>query len=366
MGATSRIVIGKTMRHVEAVIHGKEFRDSYLSLMATRFPAAAVERKRRAWDWLFANPCSTSDHPTRVCCIETAGTTAGAYILMPTRYVIDGEENSAAHPIATAVHPDHAGVGPMMLHAQLRVESSLAIGVPNRHRLSKAYTRYGGLVGPPRILRRRIHRPGSFLAARGKAPAGAGSVLDALARLPVAITGLGKAAPRQNERVEPIPDFGREFDDAWTRAAPTVALAQSRSSAFLSWRYVDMPLNSYESHALRRDGALEGYVVTTVQDTADGPVGRIADIFAYRGAVRDYALLLASADTRLRDAGCILTEISYAPSPSIDAAARSLGFLMRKEGLPLVMRHDLPAMNAKLPDLIDRVHFCRGDHDEDY
>jgi len=347
-------------------MRGQAFRDDFLALMATRFPAGAVDRKRRAWEWLFATPNGTPDWPTAVFTVERDGQPVGAFIRLPTRYVVDGRDSAAVHPISTVVHPDHTGAGPIMLHAQLHMRDRLTLGVPNRHRLSKIYLRYDGLMGPTRNLRRRVYRPGSMLAGRGKVPAAIGGLLDVAGAAPAAITGLRQAAPRGDERVEAVSTFGPEFDDAWERAAPSVSLAQVRSAAFLTWRYEAMPLRKYDRFALRRGGRLAGYAILSVDGAAGRQVGRIVDIFAYDGAVRDYALMLAAADARFRRAGCAYSEISYACTPAIDSAARRSGFLLRKDGLPFVMRHDVPDVNAKLPDMVERIHFCRGDHDEDY
>ena len=127
-----------------------------------------------------------------------------------------------------------------------------------------------------------------------------------------------------------------------------------------------MPLTAYESVALRRGGRLAGYAVMAIQTARSGRVGRISDIFCYGGAARDYGLLMAAADDWFRRAGCGFAEIAFGRVPAIDAAARRTGFLLRKETLPLVMRHDAPAIDAKLPAMVERIHFCRGDHDEDY
>ncbi|MHA6346620.1 GNAT family protein [Roseivivax sp. CAU 1761] len=354
------------MSRMEGVWHGAEFRDRYLELMATRFPAEAVARKRRAWDWLFANPHSTPDAPTRVYAVEKDGRPVGAFIRMPCRYALDGQETPAMHPIATVVHPDHAGAGRLMIKEQVFIRDNLSIGMPNSLRLSKIYARFEAIMGPERTLRRRVYRPGAVLAQRRRAPAAAGAALDLAARPVVRATGLRRARLRAGEEIAELSGFGAEFDAAWAAAVPDVALAQARGAAFLTWRYRDMPLERYACLALRRDGRLGGYVVTTLHEAAGARVGRITDIFAYGGGSRDYALLLAAADDRLRRAGCAYSEISFGPVPEIEAAARRTGFLLRKPILPLVMRHGDSELNAKLPQLAHRLHFCRGDHDEDY
>jgi len=354
------------MGRFEVVLRGEEFRDAFLDLMAMRFPAEAVDRKRRAWAWLFSGPFAAAGRTTQVFTIERQGRLAGAFLFIPCEYVIDGRPSPAMHPVATAAHPDFVGVGPLMLHAQLHVAETLAVGIPNRLRLSKAYTRYGALLGPGRTLRRRIHRPGAMLARRGMLSNALGSALDVVAWGPLATTGLLRPSLTRDERVDRIDRFGPEFDEAWAAAEGTIAFAQKRSAAFLTWRYRDMPLQRYEALALRRGGRLAGYTITSVQEAASGKAGRIVDVFVYDGAIRDYAALLAAADARLRAAGCVASEFSFVDNPALDAAARKLGFLWRKDALPLVMRHDRPPVHAALPALGARMHFCRGDHDEDY
>lgn len=354
------------MDRFDVVLRGEEFRDAFLDLMAMRFPAAAVDRKRRAWTWMFSAPVAAPGRPTQVFTVEVRGRLAGAFLFLPCQYVINGRPAPATHPVATAAHPDFVGVGPFMLRAQLHVAETLAVGVPNRLRLSKAYTRYGAMLGPNRTLRRRVHRPGAMLERRGLLPRRLSGALDAAAWGPLATTGLLRPRLSRDERVEPVDRFGPEFDDAWAAAEDAVAFAQKRSAAFLTWRYRDMPLERYETLALRRGGRLSGYIVTSEQDGASGKAGRVTDVFVYDGATRDYAVLLAAADARLRATGCTVTEFSFVDNPTLDAVARRLGFLWRKNALPLVMRHDISAAHAALPALCDSMHFCRGDHDEDY
>ena len=204
-----------------------------------------------------------------------------------------------------------------------------------------------------------------MLAKRGRLPQPAALLLDALYR-PVSAFARRAPHPARNERILPVERFDAAFDAAFERARPNIGLAQVRSSGFLNWRYVDAPFASYDCRALFRDGELAGYVVLNRADTPIGLFGRVTDIFAYAGTARDYALLLGEADRVFRAWGCDTGQLGSCAMPAIDAAARMAGFGFRKHTRALILKHADDDRTQYLADHFDRVHFFRGDHDEDY
>ncbi|SNX71107.1 hypothetical protein SAMN05878503_10860 [Cereibacter ovatus] len=355
------------MSEIKAVFRGADVRDEFLAVMSETFSQEAVERKRRAWDWLFKAPFRTETNPARVLTIERAGRLVGGVFLLPTEVTLDGVPTPAVLPIGNNIRPNDRGAGMVTLKTCFNLgHGGITVGLASSDRLSAVWVRLGAAESPPRTLCRKLYRPGSILALRGRLPRMLGGPLDAVFRLPLAIIGIMRPSQRKTERIVPIETFGPEFDTAWEAARPSVKCAISRTSAHLQWRHIESPFPAGRCLALYRDRKLAGYVAITIAPTGSGPAGRVTDIFAYTGTARDYGLLLAAADAEFMRARCTYGEIAYGCSKAIDTAAWRAGFFSRKQTRPLNLGHENPDARADLPRLAADMHFCRADHDEDY
>lgn len=354
------------MGRVRIAYRGREMRETYLRIMAASFPAAAVDRKRAVWDWLFDAPFATETHPGRLLTVEKDGTPVGASFLLPSRFVIDGSETSAVLPLATVVHPDHLGAGLALIKGIAEhLPGGLSIGQPNSDRLMKAHQRYGLITVAPRMLHRRLYRPGRVLARRARLPTPLAAMLD-IAWRPSGWIGQRQGQSGRAARILPVDRFDAEYDQAWKRVMSSLPIAQVRNSRYLNWRYVDMPVASYRRAALRRGGRLAGYVAWRIEDGSRGRVCQIADILAYDNDRESYRLLLHAVDCDARQQRCDFAELSLAGGAALSDAVARAGFGLSKATLPLALQHDDPRMAARLSQLVPSLHFCRGDHDEDY
>jgi hypothetical protein len=126
--------------------------------------------------------------------------------------------------------------------------------------------------------------------------------IDVAASLPLSLLNLRSPRLAKGESIDPVDRFTEEFDTAWKQIEQDITFAMDRRSAFLNWRYVEMPILTYKRAALRRDNVLLGYVVICIQQAHGVIVGRVTDIFAYNGAERDYALLMSWADRQFAHA----------------------------------------------------------------
>jgi len=356
------------MAKLEFVWRDENAREQFLSLKSAVFSPEAVERKAKTWDWMFSCPAGNQDHRTRLLFLEKDGAPVGAQILMPTMLVVDGQTYEASLPSSTLVHPGHRGVGLRLVRAPLQLEDMppSSFGLARDDRLNNYYVKSGGALSPPRILCRKIYNLGQVIRERKPVPGVLSQALTTIGKLGVAATNMRRPKPRSNEAISQIETFSVEFDTAWDEVAPRIGFAQARSSRFLNWRYVDMPIRQYKRAELRRDGRLIGYVVISLYQVKDSLVGRVVDIFAYQDDARDYALLLGWADRQFIAQRCDRSEISFGVTPSIEKAARLCGFLLRKEIRSIAAFVRDPAGRERLPHGLETIHFCRGDHDEDY
>ena len=79
--------------------------------------------------------------------------------------------------------------------------------------------------------------------------------------------------------VEPLPEFGPEFDAFWESARGGYVNLIVRDRAFLDWRFVRPPTRRYEILAARRDGRLLGYLVSTSTTVQGLKWAMIMDMF---------------------------------------------------------------------------------------
>jgi len=356
------------MAKLEFVWRDAAAREEFLSLKAAVFSAEAVERKAETWDWMFACPAGNQDHKTRLLFLQKDGVPVGGQILIPTMLVVNGQSYEASLPSSTLVHPDHRGIGLRLVRAPLQRDDMppSSFGLAREDRLNDYYVKSGGALSPPRTLCRKIYNFGKVVSERKPIPGILSQALTAVGKIGVAATNMRRPKPGSNEVVSQIETFSEEFDSAWDEVAPRIGFAQVRSSRFLNWRYVDMPIREYQRAELRRDGRLVGYVVISLYQVQGSLVGRVVDIFGYDDDARDYALLLGWADRQFVAQRCDRSELSFGVTASIEKAARLCGFLLRKDIRSIATFVRDPAGREGLAHGLETVHFCRGDHDEDY
>ncbi|WP_308918142.1 hypothetical protein [Jannaschia sp. LMIT008] len=355
------------MSGYELVERGREYRDLYLQMTRAVFSEDAARRKMLAWDWLFDNPHSVEGNRTRLFVMERDGGPAAVSVGLPGRFALGGRTYASLSPMTTMAYPEHTGEGLRILRNYFRRrEGLLTWGLTNSLRLNKVCVRMGASQSPPRTLRRHVIRPGSAVRAKRTLPRSAAAALDAVG-MPILRAGaLRSPRIRTGERIVAVERFGEEFDAAWGDAVGRQACMQARDRAFLNWRYVDCPVETYARRALYRDGTLVGFAALCLQAEAGVAVGRVTDIFLYGGSERDFALLLADANRFFRRSGCVYSEVVFGRSTALDAAAQRTGFSIRKDQRPAVMLLTQDGGHGEVEAHLRDLHMCRGDQDEDY
>lgn len=355
------------MPRIELTWNGPESGEIFFDLKSQVFSSEAVERKKKAWQWMFAHPCDRTSRGTQCLLVKRDGIAVAAQILLPAMLVVNGKLFNAVLPMSTLVHPEHRGAGLRLLKTGFSEEAaSASVGLASNDRLMLFYEKLGGTLSPKRTLRRRVYRLGAVLRAFRSLPRPIARGIDSAASVPLGLLSLRHPRLTKNEKIEPIETFTHEFDDAWARVEGQISFALARKADFLNWRYVDMPICTYERAALRLEGVLIGYVVICIQRVNGLDVGRVTDIFAYDGAERTFALLLSWADRRFREVGCAHSEVSFGVNKALDKACSRCGFLLRKRTRPIASTIIKADDRAGLKEAMRTFHFCRGDHDEDY
>ena len=147
-----------------------------------------------------------------------------------------------------------------------------------------------------------------------------------LAYIPVmALERLTRNDSRQYD-LEPVSEFGPEFDAMFDRAVQTHEIACVRDRNYLNWRYFANPVPRQTPLALVRAGELVGFVALEVSDTH----AAIADLFtATDPKTIDAAIHLTVKYAAA--AGCSSLEVSLTERAPVARRLRRLGFIGRED-----------------------------------
>lgn len=111
-------------------------------------------------------------------------------------------------------------------------------------------------------------------------------------------------------RIEPVPRFGAEHDPVTLRTMLFSGYWCPHSWRFLNWRYLDHPVESYETVGLWRSDVLLGYAVVRVT----GPRATLAEFAIDVDDPGAAKTLLSGAIDLARQAGC--TALTFFGTPS--------------------------------------------------
>lgn len=154
------------------------------------------------------------------------------------------------------------------------------------------------------------------------------------------------------------PDPGH--DDLWERCKQQNEASLIRDRSYLQFRFFDHPLAKYRFYEARKNGVLQGYLVSRSQKAGGRMNGIIADWFYDR---RSPLIFLALLNRTLREGfhdGVDLYTTWVNGSRAEKWLLRLSGFLIRKNQ-PLII-HRNPA-GQKILDCPDRWHFTVADSD---
>ncbi|MFO8155318.1 MAG: GNAT family N-acetyltransferase [Thiohalospira sp.] len=113
-----------------------------------------------------------------------------------------------------------------------------------------------------------------------------------------------QSPPDEGIRVRELSAFDHRFDQLWADVSSDVDIAVVRDVPYLTWRYVENPLQRYLILAAERGEALLGYTVLSFRDAEHKGVLAIAELLV-RPSERSAGLaLLREASRRAAQFGC--------------------------------------------------------------
>ena len=197
---------------------------------------------------------------------------------------------------------------------------------------------------------------GAYRAAFSREP----SRLEArLADLPVMLFDQLTRADAREFQLEPVREFGAEFDDLFERVAVKHKIACVRDSRYLAWRYLDSPNQRQVPFAIKRSGELIGLLVLEINGEKSG----VVDLFMKpEPNLIDASLQLAIGYAT--EAGCSSLELSLTDGSVLSERLRASGFIRRDErGFQVAVASSDPQFEALTHE--KSWHFMEADQDLD-
>jgi GNAT superfamily N-acetyltransferase len=284
------------------------------------------------------------------------GLSSGHIAAVPLRYQLGSRMTRGCMAINAITHPEYRGKGIfIILHdllnrrcAEAGIEFTFGYANLNsekgclRHLAYRELGRFPLWLLPfrlPRILAARDPKPAAWLrtAARLASPA---ARAWSLARRPHRVGGIA---------VEPIREFGPEFDRLWGSARGSYNNILVRDRAFLDWRFVQPPTRRYEILAARKNGRLLGYLASTTSKVQGLTWAMIMDLFVpdSREGRAAASRLVKEHVRRAREGGADLAAgLMFRHAPAA-AGFRRNGFFVVPPGLlprefPILLRWNMP------------------------
>ena len=185
-----------------------------------------------------------------------------------------------------------------------------------------------------------------------------------LRRMPRASASIPKGT-----RLRRIERFDKRFDEFWDRIKGDYPIMAVRDSAYLNWRYVDVPYRNYTTLSLEREttGDILGFTVLLVQER-DIRVGHIMDILTARnGGAKTTRVLLCQALKHFHERKVALVCCWMLPHCHVFPELRKLLFFRRaKPGRDLIVQIEKgegAVMEREFAANPENWYACLGDSD---
>lgn len=243
------------------------------------FGLKLTEGSKRRWRWQYLGNPQTSPEGPEIWVAREGDTVLGQYASMPVRLWWGSREVRSSWGMDVFLKPEARGkgIGALLFTAWSdHVEVALGLGLtPSSYGLFKKlrYTDVGPVpffqkvLDPRAVLRRRV----------GPALSTAGAPFLALG---LRFAQRAKRASKDSVELRPITSFSSEYDTLWERARTSYSVCVRRDAAYLHWKYVACPTQTYELLEARRDGVLSGFAVSRTAEHEGMKLGWILDVFA--------------------------------------------------------------------------------------
>jgi GNAT superfamily N-acetyltransferase len=261
------------------------------------------------WDWKFVgNPHG----PARIWVADEGGQIAGCYILTPVMLRGGGGPIQGAQAVDAAVSPDYRGRGLFTDLARAALRDAVDAGI----RLIFAFPSGGALGGQVRVgFKAQLVLPKAYRP-----------LLWPPRRRRFSELALGE-----------VEAFDARFD-VFCEHADDREITLRRDAAYLQWRYLEHPTQTYELMTCERERELCGYCVLKTRATRALTLGYIVDLQVLPGSGSAARFLTYHALRRLRSLHAQVVVSWERPAGEAQQALRSFGFSRRYASVRRALR----------------------------
>lgn len=220
-------------------------REDPLPLIRLKEAAFGAPVDRNRWEWQYMRSPFSSD--IRVFVAECGKELAGSTTRLPFDIRRGGETVRAYFSVDSMVHPGYRRRGIMKsLYQQTADAMPLLYSKGTNPGMYELLMDFGY----------RVVLPNTYL-------------VNYLSRWKIAFSRYNLYTPNpvfsdlwaKNEGFETVRNFGREFDDFWEGVAGAFPGIVVKNSAYMNWRYVDIPHRKYQSYYRVRAGRIQSVLV---------------------------------------------------------------------------------------------------------
>ena len=275
-----------------------------LKLYKKSFDKNGVEKNIQKLNWVhFKNPVKEQ---LTLLNLTNSKEVASIYATMPVLFKINNEVVKACQSLDTLTDENHRGKG-LFVNSAMKVfekaaeqSYTMVYGFPNGNSVG-GFTRKldWKLLDPVPFIFKPL-KTGYFLKKIF------GSKIGNFFNFSIASNRRVKL--QKNQEIKPIDIFDEAATNIWTNFSSDIKVALHRDAAYLNWRYIDKPGESYEKLGFYENGTLLGFVVFNIKSKHGGKVGYIMELLYNKEIPNVSKLLMSSAINHMKkiDADVIL------------------------------------------------------------
>ena len=309
----------------------KKYNKNYLkdvrNLWIEQYEMDHVNKREALFKWLTeANQFAISESPYYL--LFDGKKVIGMHGHMPLKFSVNGENKNGylAHDDLLSTHYRGRGLGKIMLKCITEQTDSFAgalwFNEPN-HRL---YIKSGWLDVPGMFSLIKIFDPGLFIERRIKNKLIVKMFSAVYKRANKIKDTFNLSNSYKRIEIIEIKKFNEAFNNFFAEISTYFGILVTRNMQYLNWKFVNKPFNNYERYAaFDEKKKLSGYIITTIEASANGTRGKILDILVHPGKPNVFEVLISNSLKTFSERNVDYVEI-ISTHPSLIAILENLGF----------------------------------------
>jgi GNAT superfamily N-acetyltransferase len=302
------------------------------------------EALRERWEWQYEQ--HPQKHDIKMVIVEDEGKLVGMTSFFPIHFLNKGEKLPAWHGATAMVLPQYRRRGISTVITRMFADLlPVLIGKGIAPKQYEVVIKFGWKIIHPNTYMLRVLSIPKWILRKVKLYSRGGKFLEP-----------GEGFDEQYEIVE---RYGSEFDEFWDRVAPHYPCIVAKDSAYMNWRYVDIPMKKYLSLYRKTNGVVSSVIVLR----AAGHLGNIVDMIWDPRDESEPDSVTRFTSRYLKKSG-FTNSCAFATLREFKRCLKRRGYMDLKAS-PLLCVYAEPDVMARLSDG-NTIHFVDGDSDHEF